>query len=89
MLPDPPIGSPLRRSRLATSCFENLATALLERSRQVGLKFNPAKLKLREDKVNYVGHVLSSQGVRPDPEKIKGIINMPPPTDKEGVQKFL
>ena len=89
MLPDPPIGSRLRCSRLATSCFENLATALLERGRQVVLKFNPAKLKLREDKVNYVGHMLTSQGVRPDPENIKGIINMPPPTDKEGVQKFL
>ena len=62
---------------------------VLERSRQVGLKFNPAKLKLRVDKVNYVGHVLTSQGLRPDPEKIKAIINMPPPTDKEGVQRFL
>ena len=32
-----------------------------EQSRQVGLKFNPAKLKLWVDKVNYVGHVLTLQ----------------------------
>ena len=31
----------------------------------------------------------SSQGLQPDPEKIKGIIDMPPPTDKEGVQWIL
>ena len=33
--------------------------------------------------------MLTSQGLRPDPEKIKAIINMPPPIDKEGVQRFL
>ena len=62
---------------------------VLERSREVGLKFNPTKLKLRVNEVNYVGHVLTSQGLKPDPEKIKAIVNMPPPIDKEGVQRFL
>lgn len=62
---------------------------VLERSKEVGLKFNPSKVKLRVDEVRYVGHRLTSQGLQPDPEKIKAIIDMPPPTDKEGVQRIL
>lgn len=62
---------------------------VLDRSREVGLKFNPAKLKLRVNEVKYVGHVLTSQGLKPDPDKVKAIIDMPPPKDKEGVQRFL
>ena len=33
--------------------------------------------------------MLTSQGLRPDPEQVKAIINMPPPTDNESVQRFL
>jgi len=62
---------------------------VLERSREVGLKFNPGKVKLRVDEVSYVGHRLTSQGLQPDPEKIKAILDMPPPSDKEGVQRLL
>lgn len=62
---------------------------VLERSREVGLKLNPNKIKLRVDEVRYVGHSLTLQGLQPDPEKIKAIIDMPPPTDKEGVQRLL
>ena len=64
-------------------------TMVLERSREVGLKFNPDKLKLRVDKVNYVGHTLTSHGLQPDPEKIRAIVDMPPPSDKERVQRLL
>ena len=64
-------------------------TMVLERSREVGLKFNPDKLKLRVDKVNYVGHTLTSQDLQPDPEKIRAIVDMPSPSDKEGVQRLL
>lgn len=62
---------------------------VLERSREVGLKFNPSKVKLRVDEVRYVCHKLTSQGLQPDPEKIKAILDMPPPTDKVGVQLIL
>ena len=64
-------------------------TMVLEPARKVGLKFNQGKLKLRVDKVNYVGHTLTSQSLQPDPEKIRAIMDMPPPVDKEGVQRLL
>ena len=37
---------------------------VLARSREVGLKFNPKKVKLRIPEVRYVGHVFSVQSVR-------------------------
>jgi hypothetical protein len=39
--------------------------------------------------VTYIGHVLSKDGIRPDPEKIKAIKDMPAPVDKKGVQRLL
>ena len=37
---------------------------VLARSREVGLKFNPKKVKLRVPEVSYVAHVFSMQSVR-------------------------
>ena len=38
-------------------------------SREVGLKFNPKKVKLRVPELSYVGHVFSAEGLKPDPDK--------------------
>ena len=62
---------------------------VLDRSREVGLKFNPKKVKLRVPEVSYVGHLFSAEGLKPDPEKIRAINDMPPPVDKEGVLRIL
>ena len=62
---------------------------VLARSREVGLKFNPKKVKLRVPEVSYVGHVFSAEGLKPDPDKIRPISEMPPPCDKEGVLRIL
>lgn len=35
------------------------------------------------------GHVVLSKGLKPDLEKVKEIQNMPPPTDKKGLQTML
>ena len=36
-----------------------------------------------------MGHYLTGNGVAPDPSKVKSIREMPRPTDKVGVQRFL
>ena len=36
-----------------------------------------------------MGGIISSEGLRADPNKLKAINEMPPPTDKEGVQRVL
>ena len=53
------------------------------------MKFNPKKVKLRLPEVSYLGHVFSADGLKPDPEKVRAICEMPPPTDKDGVLRIL
>ena len=61
---------------------------VLDNSREIGLKFNPKKVKLRVPEVSYVGHFFSSEGLHPDPKKIRAINDMPPPEDKGGVLRI-
>ena len=35
-----------------------------------------------------MGHVLSADGVKPDPLKVEAIKTMPPPGDREELQRF-
>ena len=62
---------------------------MLERARAVNLKLNKKKLKLRLSEVRYKGHLLTSEGLRPDPEKIRAIAEMPKPQDKKAVERLL
>ena len=62
---------------------------LLERARQVNLKLNKSKVKLRQTEVKFMGHVISKDGLKPDPEKVTAIKNMPKPTSKPEVLTLL
>ena len=62
---------------------------LLLKAREVGLKFNAEKLKLRKSEVRYMGHLLTAEGLKIDPEKVKALLEMPAPTDKDGVKRLL
>jgi len=37
----------------------------------------------------YIGHILNSNGVQPNPEKVRAIQDMPPSTDKKGMERLL
>ena len=39
--------------------------------------------------MKYLGHIVSADGLRPDPEKFKAIVNMPNPQDSKGVQRLM
>ena len=62
---------------------------VFNRCRQKGIKLNAEKMQLRQKQVSYMGHIISSEGLGADPNKLKAINDMPPPTDKEGVQRVL
>ena len=36
-----------------------------------------------------MGHIISAEGLKPDPEKVRAMREMPPPTTKEDVRRFL
>ena len=62
---------------------------LMERCKEKGLKLNPDKIQLQLNEVSYMGHRITANGLKIDPEKTKAIRNMPIPTDKQGVQRLL
>ena len=55
----------------------------------VNLKLNVDKVRVRKQQVPYVGHIISAEGLKPDPEKVSAMKEMPPPTTKEDVLRFL
>ena len=73
----------------AQSDHDRNVTRLLERARQVNLKLNKSKVKLRKTEVKFMGHVISNEGLKPDPDKVSAIKNMPKPTSNSEVQTLL
>ena len=62
---------------------------VLDRCRERNLKLNKDKCRFRVSEVSYVGHLLSADGVKPDPLKVEAIKAMPPPGDRKELQRFL
>jgi transposase InsO family protein len=62
---------------------------VLERCEKINLTLNPEKCEIGIKRVTYLGHVLSAEGIQPDPQKISAITNMPHPTDKKGIERLL
>jgi len=63
--------------------------ALLNRRREKGIKLNRDKLKLNRQSTTFCRHELTCNGVHPDQRKIAAILNMPPPSDRQGVLRLL
>ncbi|KAL5510200.1 hypothetical protein EMCRGX_G005707 [Ephydatia muelleri] len=63
--------------------------AVLTHLRQSGLKLNPTKCKLCQQQVTFLGHIVSTQGISTDPEKVEVIAKLPTPQSKRDVQQFL
>nr|XP_049707055.1 uncharacterized protein K02A2.6-like [Helicoverpa armigera] len=63
--------------------------ALLNRAREINLKFNKAKCKIGVREVTYLGHIFDRNGMRPDSNKVKAITEMPEPTDRKSLERFL
>ncbi|KAK2725576.1 hypothetical protein QYM36_000169 [Artemia franciscana] len=64
-------------------------SAILRRARKKGIRFNSEKCEFSKDKVKYFGHIISRDGIKPDPEKIRAIQDMPSPQSKEELQTLL
>ena len=67
---------------------ENLIK-VLDRIREINLKLKWDKCKFKVKKVGYVGHLLTAEGLKPDPEKIRAIVGMKTPENVKDVQRFL
>jgi hypothetical protein len=59
------------------------------RIRKFNLKLQPDKCEFLRKEVNYLGHVITEDGVRPDPGKVSVIENFPQPTSTKQLKSFL
>ena len=59
------------------------------RLRRFGLKLHPEKCKFGRSRVEYLGHVISEEGISPNPDKVKAVCEFPVPTSVKGVRQFL
>ena len=62
---------------------------VLDRIREHNMKLNRDKCEFRKSSISYVGHVLTGQGCKPDPEKVRAVKEMPPPTNVKELQTLL
>ena len=62
---------------------------VFERLKQAGLKLQPQKCHFFQRQVQFLGHVISQDGISPDPEKTSKVAQWPVPTLTVEVQQFL
>jgi hypothetical protein len=47
------------------------------------------KFQFKTNKLSYVGHLLTSDGVKADPEKVRAVLKMQTPDDPKSLRRFL
>lgn len=68
--------------------LEDLAE-ILEKLKTNGLKLHRKKCEFFQSSVNFLGHVISAEGIRVDNNKIKAILKYPTPTNEKELRRFL
>lgn len=68
--------------------LENL-DVVFKRLKNANVLLNAQKCKIGCDKVKYLGHIISKEGVSPDPTKVQGIRDLAAPKNLKGVQQLM
>lgn len=64
-------------------------TKLLGRLKTAGLVLQPDKCRFLCKEIGYLGHVISKEGVKPDPKKVEAVDNFPRPKGRKNIKQFL
>ena len=62
---------------------------VMERLQLAGLKIKPTKCEFAKKSVRFLGHIVSAQGIQPDPANTDKVRNFPIPKTVKQVQQFL
>eukprot|EP00921_Rhytidocystis_pertsovi_P024364 GHVQ01039171.1.p1 GENE.GHVQ01039171.1~~GHVQ01039171.1.p1 ORF type:complete len:1497 (+),score=174.64 GHVQ01039171.1:92-4492(+) len=62
---------------------------VLGRLHEFGLYIRISKLKLFQKEMHALGHVISREGIRPDPKKVQALVDARAPCDKNEVRSFI
>lgn len=68
--------------------LENL-NCILKRLSEFNFKIQLDKCEFLKRETEYLGHIISSEGVKPNPEKIEKIIQWPIPKNQKEIKQFL
>ena len=64
-------------------------SAIFSRLEEYDLTLKASKCEFLTDKIKFLGHQVTPDGVSPDPGKLKAIQDIPMPTDKDTLRSFL
>ena len=62
---------------------------VMDHLHQAGLHLKPKKCKFIQERVEYLGHVISKHGIEVDPVKVAAIRDFPPPTNLKSLKSFI
>ena len=62
---------------------------VFERLRKAGLKLSPSKCYFAKQKLTYLGHIISKEGIQTDNKKVEKVKNLKSPKDQKGVKSLL
>lgn len=66
-----------------------LLEKLLCRLREAHLKLNPNKCNFLRDELEYLGHVINKDGLKPSPNKVKAVASFPIPQNADETLRFV
>ena len=72
-----------------TGSHDHHLIQVLNKCHEIGLKLNADKCIFKSMQVLFFGHLVTSDGLKPDPKKVDAITNMPAPQNKMQLQSFV
>lgn len=61
----------------------------LDRCRAKNIKLNPTKMRLKMTELPFMGHLLTTEGLKPDPSKVEALKKMEKPNDIQSVRPLI
>jgi hypothetical protein len=77
---------------ISSSCprqHDRILTQVIERAKKNGIKFNKEKVQYKVDKVKFLGHIVSAEGISIDDDRVRAIEKMKDPRDRKELERFL
>ena len=62
---------------------------VFDRLRKHNLKLQPDKCEFLKQELSYLGHIVSANGVKPDPNKVEAVVRFPTPINATQIKSFL
>ena len=62
---------------------------VMQVARQNNCKFNPEKVKFKQPELVFLGNIVSQEGQKPCPDKVRAIEDMPEPQNREDLMKIM